>query len=59
MKNCVDMCVRHGSGGDRGLFVRKGGASQEKVGKTELCSLLVVCFYSFPFPQTSLNRDEY
>jgi len=32
-KNCVDMCARDGRGGDRNLFVRKGGASQKKIGE--------------------------
>ena len=27
------MCARHGGGGDKNLFARKGGASQKKIGK--------------------------
>ena len=32
-KSCVYVCARHGRGGDGNLFVRKGGASQKKIGK--------------------------
>jgi len=34
-KNCGDMSARHGRG-DRNLFVRKGGASQKRLGNTGL-----------------------
>ena len=43
-KNCVDMCARDGRG-DSNLFVRKGGASQKKIGKhwNRLFDVIISC----------------
>jgi len=30
------MCAMHGRGGDKNLFVRKGGVSQKRLGNTDL-----------------------